>query len=45
LSFALSFTVIGFIVAMRRWEAARIIAALHRRPQTALLNFGVPFSE
>jgi hypothetical protein len=36
-------------VALRLWEAMgnkpRIVAALHRPPKTALLNFGVPFSE
>jgi len=35
--------------ALHLWEAMgnkpRIIAALHRPPKTALLNFGVPFSE
>ncbi len=36
-------------VALRLWEAMgnkpRIVAALHRPPKTAQLNFGVPFSE
>ena len=36
-------------VALRLWEAMgnrpRIVAALHRPPKTALLTFGVPFSE
>jgi hypothetical protein len=46
LSFAhSSFHVIGFIVAMRRWEAAQDHRRSSSSPQTALLNFGLPFSE
>jgi hypothetical protein len=36
-------------VALGLWEAMgnkpRVIGGLHRPPKTALLNFGVPFSE